>query len=137
MTLHNPRRLRHAIVSAGQCITSRHLFERIVSSVAEALEWSPPLLPPHDGLLQDSSGTAAISAGGPVRGVRRRCETLAQLNVELSRMLKYEDRGDGFRFVLVLDGLDKARDPPPTLVPAMARLSEIVHPPSSPTLPLP
>lgn len=42
-------------------------------------------------------------------------------------MLKYEDRGEDFRFVLVLDGLDKARDAPPTLVPAMARLSEIVR----------
>ena len=61
----------------------------------------------------------------------RRCETLAALDVELCRMLKYTDRGDGFRFVLVLDAIDRAREAPPTLMPGLARLSEIVRLPAS------
>lgn len=101
MTLHDPDAVRHAVIPASRCITPRHLFERIVSSVTDAL---------------DRRSDAAV-----------RCETLAQLDVELTRLLKYEDRGADFRFVLVLDGIDKARDPPPTLVPALARLSEIVR----------
>lgn len=58
----------------------------------------------------------------------RRCETLAQLTVELTKMLKYPVREDaGWRFVLVLDAIDRQRDAPPTLLPALARLSEIVR----------
>jgi origin recognition complex subunit 5 len=55
-----------------------------------------------------------------------RCETLSQLTVELSKILKYTPRPDGFRFVLVFDGIDRQRDAPHTLLPALARLSEIV-----------
>lgn len=93
--------LSYAIVNAAQCITGRHLFERIVASVADALKWED---------------------------VPRRCETLAQLNVELVKMLRYPMREPGWRFVLVLDAIDRQRDAPPTLMPALARLSEIVSP---------
>lgn len=82
-----------------QCITGRHLFERIVGSVADALGWED---------------------------VPKRCETLAQLTVELAKMLKYPTRDPAWRFVLVLDGVDRQRDAPLTLLPALARLSEIV-----------
>jgi origin recognition complex subunit 5 len=51
-------------------------------------------------------------------------------------MLKYTPRPDGFRFVLVFDAVDRQRDAPHTLLPALARLSEIVRnshgPPYSP-----
>lgn len=97
--------LSHAIVNAAQCITARHLFERIVGAVADALKW-------EDGV-------------GSARG--RRCETLAQLAVELSVMLKYPERDPRWRFVLVLDAVDRQRDAPTTLLPALARLSEIVR----------
>lgn len=93
--------LRHAIVNAVQCITARHLFEAIVASVAQAIDW------PEDDLC-------------------RRCETLSALSVELSKLLKYPVREDGWRFVLVVDGIDRARDAPYTLLPGLARLSEIV-----------
>ena len=63
----------------------------------------------------------------------RRCETLAQLAVELSGMLKYPVRDPRWRFVLVLDSVDRQRDAPPTLLPALARLSEIVRPPTLPS----
>ena len=41
-------------------------------------------------------------------------------------MLKYTPRPNGLRFVLVFDGIDRQRDAPHTLLPALARLSEIV-----------
>lgn len=91
--------LNYAIVNSVECITARHLYESIVGKVADALAWD-----------------AAPS----------RCETVSQLAVELSKMLKYTARPDGFRFILVFDGIDRQRDAPHTLLPALARLSEIV-----------
>ncbi|KAK3903370.1 origin recognition complex subunit 5 C-terminus-domain-containing protein [Staphylotrichum tortipilum] len=91
--------LRYAIVNSVECITARHLYETVVAKTARALAWD-----------------AAPS----------RCETLSQLAVELSKMLKYAPRPDGFRFVLVLDAIDRQRDAPNTMFPALARLSEII-----------
>ncbi|KAL6866344.1 hypothetical protein ACO1O0_002452 [Amphichorda felina] len=97
----NVSNVRYAVVNAAQCITARHLFETVVAAVAEALEW-------------------------PQEDVAKRCETLAQLDVELCRMLKYPNRPSRFSFILVLDAIDRARDAPPTLMPGLARLSEII-----------
>lgn len=93
-------RIRYAIVNSLECITSRHLYETVVGKVANALDWG---------------------ATSP------RCETLSQLTVELSKMLKYTPRPEDFRFVLVFDSIDRGRDAPHTLLPALARLSEIVR----------
>ncbi|KAK0673455.1 putative origin recognition complex subunit 5 [Cercophora samala] len=91
--------LRHVIVNSIECITARHLYETVVGKVAAALEWEA--VPP-------------------------RCESVSQLTVSLSKMLKYTERPDGFRFVLVFDGIDHQREAPHTLLPALARLSEII-----------
>ncbi|KAJ4127259.1 hypothetical protein NW768_008887 [Fusarium equiseti] len=91
--------LQAAVVNSVQCITGRHLFESVVGQVAEALQW---------------------------KEVPRRCETLAQLMVELVKMIQYPKRDPRWRFVLVLDAIDRQRDAPPTLLPALARLSEII-----------
>ncbi|KAI1851651.1 hypothetical protein JX266_003113 [Neoarthrinium moseri] len=91
--------LSYSIVRSPECVTARHLFERTTGSVANALNWE-----------------------GPVG----RCETLAALTVELSKMLKYVDRDQGWRFVLVFDAIDRQREAPHTLLPALARLSEII-----------
>ncbi|KAF4980070.1 hypothetical protein FZEAL_3851 [Fusarium zealandicum] len=91
--------LASAVVNSVQCITGRHLFERIIGEVAEALQWED---------------------------VPRRCETLAQLTVEMEKMIRYPARDPRWRFVLVLDAVDRQRDAPPTLLPALARLSEII-----------
>ncbi|KAK4100991.1 hypothetical protein N658DRAFT_449860, partial [Parathielavia hyrcaniae] len=91
--------LGHVIVNSAECITARHLYETVVGKVAGALAWD-----------------AAPS----------RCETVSQLTVELVKMLKYSPRPDGFRFVLVFDAIDRQRDAPHTLVPALARLSEMI-----------
>jgi len=100
--------LRHAIINSTECITARHLYESVVDKVSRALQW--PTTPP-------------------------RCETVSQLVVELSKMLKYTTppRPNNFRFVLVFDGIDRQREAPHTLLPALARLSEIVRPPSFPS----
>ncbi|KAI0007948.1 origin recognition complex subunit 5 C-terminus-domain-containing protein [Xylariaceae sp. FL0662B] len=90
----------YAIVKSAECVTARHLFERTVGSIAEALRWE----------------------GAPAG----RCETLAALTVELMKMLKYTERDAGWRFVLVFDGIDRQREAPPTLLPALGRLSEII-----------
>ncbi|KAK4214021.1 origin recognition complex subunit 5 C-terminus-domain-containing protein [Rhypophila decipiens] len=91
--------VKFAIVNSIECITPRHLFESLVGRVADALQWEtrPP-----------------------------RCETVSQLAAELSKMLKYTPRPETFRFVLVFDGIDRQRDAPATLLPALARLSEII-----------
>ncbi|KAL2755115.1 hypothetical protein ACRALDRAFT_1071683 [Sodiomyces alcalophilus JCM 7366] len=91
--------LSYAILNSIQCITARHLFERTLSAVADALHYtSRP----------------------------KRCESMSQLTVELSRMLKDQPRSSSFRFVLVFDSIDRQRDVPVTLLPALARLPEIV-----------
>lgn len=100
--------IRYAIVNSVECITARHLYETVIGKVTEALEWD-----------------AAPS----------KCETVSQLTVELSKMLKYTPRPSDFRFVLVFDGIDRQRDAPQTLLPALARLSEIVSKPTIPNAP--
>jgi origin recognition complex subunit 5 len=92
--------LNYAIVKSAECVTARHLFERTIGIVQIALQ------------------------NGYAPG---RCETLTALTAELTRMLNYVERGARSRFVLVFDGIDRQRDAPPTLLPALARLSEIVR----------
>ncbi|KAK3304448.1 origin recognition complex subunit 5 C-terminus-domain-containing protein [Chaetomium strumarium] len=96
---HDGLSLRYAIANSVECVTSRHLYETVVGKVAIALRWD---------------------------GAPSRCETVSQLAVELSKMLRYTPRPDSFRFVLVFDGIDRQRDTPHTLLPALARLSEII-----------
>ncbi|KAM0201675.1 hypothetical protein ACHAPI_001724 [Fusarium lateritium] len=91
--------LQAAVVNSVQCITGRHLFESIIGQVAEALQWGE---------------------------IPRRCETLAQLTVEMVKMVQYPKRDARWRFVLVVDAVDRQRDAPPTLLPALARLSETI-----------
>ncbi|KAI0456085.1 origin recognition complex subunit 5 C-terminus-domain-containing protein [Xylaria acuta] len=96
---HSPPDLNYAVVRSAECVTARHLFERTVGLVGDALQnGSPP----------------------------GRCETLAALTAELTKLLKYVERDVQSRFVLVFDGIDRQRDAPPTLLPALARLSEII-----------
>ncbi|KAK3997104.1 putative origin recognition complex subunit orc5 protein [Cladorrhinum sp. PSN332] len=94
--------LKHAIINSTECITARHLYESVVGKVSEAIQW--PSAP-------------------------TKCETVSQLVVELSKMLKYDTsttRPSNFRFVLVFDGIDRQREAPHTLLSALARLSEII-----------
>ncbi|KAH7366717.1 origin recognition complex subunit Orc5 [Plectosphaerella cucumerina] len=94
-----PSRLDRAILNSVQCITPRHLLERTLSAVADALHWESR---------------------------RRTCETVSQLAVELSHMLKGAQRPDDWRFVLVFDSIDRQREASAVLLPALARLSETI-----------
>lgn len=96
---YSPSELNYAIVKSAECVTARHFFERTVGLVGDALQ----------------NGSAP-----------RRCETLAALTAELTKTLKYVEQESRSRFVLVFDGIDRQRDAPPTLLPALARLSELV-----------
>lgn len=88
-----------AIVNSSECVTGRHLFETTLRRVADAL------------------GSDSVTS---------RCESLAQLTFDMSRMLKYPPQPARRRFVLVFDGIDRQREAPSTLLPALARLSEAV-----------
>ncbi|KAL2066709.1 hypothetical protein VTL71DRAFT_2781 [Oculimacula yallundae] len=95
--------LRYAVVKSAECISGRHLLEQTVGAVAKSVEW------------KENVG---------------RCENLAQLAVELGRLVNSwtafeEEDGDG-KFVLVFDGIDRQRDAPATLLQALARLGEII-----------
>lgn len=93
-------RLGYAIVKSAECVTGRHLLERTIAAVAEAVEW---------------------------KGRLGRCENLAQLGVLLGKLLERRvEEGREDRFVLVFDGVDAQRDAPPTLLPALARMGEVV-----------
>ncbi len=91
--------LRYAVVNSAECVTGRHLIERSLAKVADAVPWD---------------------------GAPGRCESISQLAVGLSKMLVDHDSQRTGRFVLVFDGIDRQREAPPTLVPALARLSEMV-----------
>ncbi|OQN95463.1 hypothetical protein B0A48_18419 [Cryoendolithus antarcticus] len=90
--------LRHVIVSCRECVTGRHLLERTVAAVSGSLS-------------DDGAKTIA----------NERCENLSTLTAQLQRLLRGIDK-----YILVFDGIDRQREPPPTLLPALARLGENV-----------
>lgn len=100
------KRLQYAIVQCRECVTGRHLLERTVAAVHAATSGA------------DTSGETGSYTG--------RCENISALAVHLQRVLQKQAK-----FVLVLDGIDKQREAPPTLLPALARLGEIVSPHAS------
>ncbi|KAH0495545.1 hypothetical protein TgHK011_009088 [Trichoderma gracile] len=99
--------LVHATVDVARCISGRHFFESIIAAVTDALRAREG---PGDG---DSPS--------------QRCETLAQLAASLNSAFDDPRSKNGLtHFVLVLDGMDRQRDSPPTLMPALARLCETI-----------
>ena len=90
-----------AIVRSQECITTRHLLERTVTVVKEALV--------AHGLSEEANGLDG------------RCESISAFVVELQRILEGREK-----FILVFDGIDRQREAAPTLLPAIARLGEIV-----------
>lgn len=95
----------HAIVRGTECITGRHLLTKILWGALEALgqqsEWE--------------------------KYGKGRCEHVSSLAVLLGQCLSSRSTSNGAeKFVLVLDGIDKQREAPQTLLAALARLGEIV-----------
>ncbi|KAL8847636.1 MAG: hypothetical protein Q9221_007324 [Calogaya cf. arnoldii] len=85
-----------AIIRSRECITTRHLLERTLKEA------------------QDAFGDTAPSIDG-------RCESISAFVVQLQRLL--EDRR---KFILVFDNIDRQREAAPTLLPALARLGELI-----------
>ena len=95
------RSLTHAIIDSKECITGRHLLERTLAATLEAV----------------ASGDDPLVDRSPYQ----KCENIAALSAHLQRLL--EGRG---RIVLVFDGVDRQREAPPTLLPALARFGELI-----------
>ncbi|KAF2818526.1 origin recognition complex subunit Orc5 [Ophiobolus disseminans] len=120
----------HAMINVRECVTARHLLERVVASSLDALDEH------HDEKID--------------RRPYARTENLSALCVNLAKLL--EGRG---KFVLVLDAVDKLREAGGTLIAALGRLGESIpnlsliltttlplppsslHHPSTPTLSFP
>ncbi|KAI9798461.1 MAG: hypothetical protein M1825_005341 [Sarcosagium campestre] len=97
----------HAVVPSAECVTARQLLERSIATVEDALLAASPETTKQQQLL---------------RQVQVKCENLAALAVHLQRLLS------GVRkFILVFDGVDRQREAPSTLLPALARLGELVR----------
>lgn len=90
------------LIESRECITTRHLLERTIAKTKE--------------LLKEQSDGERVGDGDG------RCESISALVVELQSLL--EGRG---KFLLVFDGIDCQRDAAPTLLPAIARLGEVVR----------
>ncbi|KAL9097728.1 MAG: hypothetical protein Q9165_000054 [Trypethelium subeluteriae] len=95
-------KLPHAIVSSRECITGRHLLERTLAACVASVAALP----------ESETDTSTYS----------RCENLSALAAQLQRLLEGHEK-----FFLVLDGVDRQRDAPTTLFPALARLGEMVN----------
>lgn len=66
----------------------------------------------------------ALAAHGlpeEANGLDGRCESISTFVVELQHLLEGREK-----FILVFDGIDRQREAAPTLLPAIARLGEIV-----------
>ena len=89
-----------AIASSKECITARHLLERTLAATIDA--------------LYAGNQNYATNYDG-------RCDSISAFVVQLQRLLE----GKG-KFILVFDGIDRQREAPPSILPAIARLGEIV-----------
>ena len=90
-----------AVVRSQECITTRHLLERTVAVIKDALA--------AHGQLEETNA------------LNGRCENISAFLVELQYLLV----GKG-KFILVFDGVDRQREAAPTLLAAIARLGETV-----------
>ena len=96
--------VQHAIIDSRECITTRHLLERTVTECFKIA-------------VQGLEGDATPN------DVDNRCESVSALVARLQSLLEHSER----KFILVFDGIDKQREASPTLLPAIARLGEIVR----------
>ncbi|KAI4100687.1 MAG: hypothetical protein L6R37_005306 [Teloschistes peruensis] len=85
-----------AIVRSKECITTRHLLERTLTEVQKGL-------------------------GDTVRSVDGRCESISAFVVQLQRLLEGQKK-----YILVFDNIDRQREAAPTLLPALARLGQVI-----------
>ena len=92
-----------AIVRSQECITTRHLLERTLAAVNDAFS---------DERFKDRD----------LHSVDGRCESISAFVVQLQQMIARCGK-----VILVFDGIDRQREAAPTLLPAIARLGEVVR----------
>lgn len=90
------------IIRSQECVTARHLLERTIAATREE--------------LSRQCDDERVDAGDG------RCDSISAFVVELQSLL--EGRG---KFILAFDGIDGQREAATTLLPAIARLGEIVR----------
>ncbi|KAF1828739.1 origin recognition complex subunit Orc5 [Decorospora gaudefroyi] len=95
-------RIPHAVINVRECITARHLLERIVAASLDAVE-------------------EADDGGKIDRRPYARTENLSALCVNMAKLLEGREK-----FVLVLDAVDKLREGGGTLIAALGRLGETI-----------
>lgn len=92
--------LKYAYIPCAECITGRHLLERTLAACIDAVNEA-------NGHSDEPSSS--------------RCESLSSLTSSLEHLLENVDK-----FILVLDGVDEQREAPPTMLPALIRLGQII-----------
>ncbi|KAF2755192.1 hypothetical protein EJ05DRAFT_125888 [Pseudovirgaria hyperparasitica] len=91
----------HAFIVSRECITGRHMLEQTVTACIYAVE--------------------ATTHTKIDRALYSRCENISALVVHLQQLLQNVPH-----MTLVFDGVDKQRESPPTLLPALSRMTEFV-----------
>lgn len=105
---------RHAIVQSADWVDPQELLQAVISAIGDI----PNLLPEEE----EEGGEEEVHQRGDVSSYfTGGCETISSFVVQLQLLL--ESKG---HITLVFDGIDKQRAPWPTLLPAIARLGEIV-----------
>ncbi|KAF8476950.1 origin recognition complex subunit 5 C-terminus-domain-containing protein [Kalaharituber pfeilii] len=99
--------ISYSWIACHECITARHLIERIASAVKEVVS-------ERDGEELDKG----------VLGMR--AENVNTLSVLLGKLMS--QKGPDEKHVLVLDRIDKQRESTPILLAGLARLGEIIKP---------
>ncbi|KIV86093.1 hypothetical protein PV11_01728 [Exophiala sideris] len=87
--------LEHAVIKSRECLTQRHLLSKIFA--------------------------CCISALGPESDIEQ-FDRVDSINALLGNLRKLYERAGPRKFVVVLEGIDRLRQPGPTLLPALARL---------------
>lgn len=100
---------RYATVQSADWVDSRQLLEAIVLAVAN--------ISTKEGEKNNKEGDQVVADNI----IGRRCENISSFVIHLQLLLE----GKG-KTILVLDGIDRQREPWLTLLPAIARLGEVV-----------
>ncbi|RAH82547.1 hypothetical protein BO86DRAFT_337468 [Aspergillus japonicus CBS 114.51] len=111
----------NALVRSPECITGRHLLTKILWATLEALgkrdEWEKY----GKGRCEHVSTLAVL-----LNECLASAFASSQQQEEPPAEQQQPTRNHRNKFVLVLDGIDKQREAPPTLLAALARLGEVI-----------
>jgi origin recognition complex subunit 5 len=107
----------HGLEATGKTTITRCILETL--EVPHAVVDSKECISGRQ-LLEKAVAAAVAAVADAVDETAGRCENLAALQVQLAALLETKD------LTLVLDGIDRQREAPPTLIPALVRIAESV-----------